>query len=173
MPCGSARRKTPGLPRPQLEAFHRKKRPAGNSAGFFMKSTFKERSLMRNSRELWIIKLVLPFVIFALPSFLIVLKLWFQRKEQAGESGWSDLPRQISIVFVFSYLFWLLDLVFLSTRDRHDWTGFLVAWPLLGILFSFIGCGLAFLAREEEKAKLLLANILFLALSLSSIIAPN
>jgi len=129
---------------------------------------------MRNARELWIIKLVLPFVIFALPSFLIVLKLWFQRREQAGESGWADLPRQISIVFVLSYLFWLLDLVFLSARQRHDWmTGFLVAWPLLGILFSLIGCGLAFLAREGERTKLLLANILFLALSLSSIIAPN
>jgi hypothetical protein len=73
-----------------------------------------------------------------------------------------------------SYLFWLLDLVFLSARHGHDWmTGFLVAWPLLGILLSLIGCGLAFLARDEEKAKLLIANILFLALSLSSIIAPN
>jgi hypothetical protein len=129
---------------------------------------------MRAAQDRWIIKVVLPFAIFAVPSFLIVLKLWFQRKKQAGESGWPDLPRQISIVFVLSYFFWLLDQVLLSARYRPDWMiGFLVAWPLLGILFSLIGCGLAFLARDGEKAKLLIANILFLALSLSSIVTPN
>jgi hypothetical protein len=174
MPCGLGRRKTRKPPRQRPEALLRNKRPAGKSAGFFLKSTFKERSLMRNTSDLWIIKAGLPFVIFAVPSFVIVLKLWFQRKKQAGESGWPDLPRQISIGFILSYLFWLLDQVLLSARYRHDWmTGFLVAWPLLGILFSLIGCGLAFLARDGEKAKLLIANILFLALSLSSIIAPN
>jgi hypothetical protein len=127
-----------------------------------------------SASERWIIKLVLPLVLFALPSFLLVLRLWLDRKRQPVKSGWSDLPRQLAILFLASYIFWWMNLGLARLNPRLDWTtGFVVAWPLLGIVASLLGCGLAFFAREGEKGKLFLANILFFALSLSSIIAPN
>jgi hypothetical protein len=122
----------------------------------------------------WIIKFVLPFFLFALPSFLVILKLWLERRRQPGTSDWSDLPRQASILFLLSYIFWCSIIVLNRFGHGWDWmTGFAVAWPLLGILLSLFGCVLSFWARNGEKAKLLLANVLFLALSLSSIIAPS
>jgi len=129
---------------------------------------------MQETKHVWIIRFVLPFLFFALPSLLIVMKLWLERKRDATASNWSDLPRQAAIFFLVNYFFWFLALFFAASRSTPDWmAGFLVAWPVLGILQSLLGCGLAFLAREGEKAKLLLVNILFMALSLSSIIAPN
>jgi hypothetical protein len=144
------------------------------TAGFFLHTKNKIRGHMTSESERGIIKFVLPLVVFAMPGFLIVLKLWLERKKQPGKSEWSDLPRQASIFFLLSYLFWWFLLVLNWFRPGLDWaTGFAVLWPVIGILLSLLGCGLAFLARDGEKGKLLLANILFLALSLSSIIAPN
>jgi hypothetical protein len=129
---------------------------------------------MPETKRVWIIKFVLPFLFFALPSLLIVMKLWLERKRDATASNWSDLPRQTAIFFLVSYLFWSFAVFFPASRSRPDWlSGFVVAWPPLGILLSLIGAGLAFLARENEKTRLLLTNLLFMALSLSSIIAPN
>jgi hypothetical protein len=129
---------------------------------------------MSGANDRWIIKLILPFILFGLPSFLIILKLYMERNQQSGDSKWSDLPRQTSICLLLSYMFWWGVLALNRFHPALAWaTGFAVLWPVLGALLSLLGCGLAFLAGEREKAKLLLANVLFLALSLSSIIAPN
>lgn len=129
---------------------------------------------MPGENDRWIIKFVLPLALFAVPSFLIVLRLWLGRKRYPAASKWSDLSRQISIFFLLSYMFWWFAIALSWFRPDWIWiTGFAVLWPVLGALLSLLGCGLAFLAGEREKAKLLLANVLFLALSLSSIIAPN
>ena len=129
---------------------------------------------MPGENDRWIIKFALPLALFAVPSFLIVLRLWLGRKRDSAASNWSDLPRQTSIFFLLIYMLWWFSIAFSWFRPDWVWiTGFAVLWPVLGILLSLLGCGLAFMARDEEKAKLLLANILFLALSLSSIIAPN
>jgi hypothetical protein len=129
---------------------------------------------MSGENDRWIIKFALPLALFAVPSFLIVLRLWLGRKRYSAASNWSDLPRQISIFFLLSYMLWWCSIA--VSWFHLDWiwiTGFAVLWPVLGTLLSLLGCGLAFVARDEQKAKLFLANILFLALSLSSIIAPN
>jgi hypothetical protein len=122
----------------------------------------------------WIIKFVMPLALFAVPSFLIILRLWLGRKRHPDASKWSDLPRQTSIFFLLSYMLWWFAIALSWFRPGWVWiTWYAVLWPVLGILLSLLGCGLAFMAGNEERAKLFLANILFLALSLSSIIAPN
>jgi hypothetical protein len=129
---------------------------------------------MSSESKAWMMKFVLPLVIFAIPGFLIVLALWLERRKRSGSSEWQDLPRHVSVFFLLSYLFWWLVLLLNWLRPNLAWgTGFAVLWPVIGILLSLIGCGLAFLASEREKGKLLLANVLFLLLSFCSIIAPN
>ncbi|HET7871980.1 MAG TPA: hypothetical protein VFL42_05670 [Terriglobales bacterium] len=117
---------------------------------------------------------MLPLLLFALPSFFLVLRLWLDGRRRARDSDWPDLPRQFAIFFLSTYVIWWASLALTGMFPALNWpTGIAVAWPFLGILMSVAGCVSAFFAREGAKGKLFVANLLFLGLSLSSVIAPN
>jgi len=127
-----------------------------------------------SAKERLLIKLLLPLFFFALPAIFIVLRLWLDRRRRAAHSDWSDLPRQFAIFFIATYVIWWASVALTQIFPALNWTtGIAVLWPLLGIVMSIVGCGIAFFAREGEKSRLFVANILFLGLSVSSIVAPN
>jgi hypothetical protein len=64
-------------------------------------------------------------------------------------------------------------LTLLMTRPLDGVVGLLVAGPFWGMLLSVLGIVLSFFAPEKEKKKLLLANAMFLLLSVLSVVPPN
>lgn len=72
-----------------------------------------------------------------------------------------------SLIVLALYLGAIINKLFVSSPL------FMVGWPILGIVLT--GCGLAWptSAPAEERKKLAYSNILLLAVSILSIVAPN
>ena len=120
------------------------------------------------------LRFMLGLMILGLPASLLVLHLSLDRRKDPAESAWSDLPRRAAMTFVISYSLWWAAFGLTSIMRPLDWVvGLLVAGPFMGMLLSALGFVLSFFAREKEKKKLLLANAMFLLLSVSSVIPPN
>jgi cytochrome c oxidase assembly factor CtaG len=121
------------------------------------------------------LRFVLGLMILGLPASLLVLRLSLDRRKDSAESAWSDLPRRASITFAISYSLWwaAFGLTLLMTRPLDGVVGVLVTGPFMGMLLSALGFVLSFFPREKEKKKLLLANAMFLLLSVLSVVPPN
>jgi cytochrome bd-type quinol oxidase subunit 2 len=117
---------------------------------------------------------IVPLILFGLPSCFLILRLWLNRKTVSGKSDWTDIPFQAAVLFLVVYGIRTALIVLLSIKPAITWPiGWIVIWPVIGILLALCGLVMVSRAREGEKGLLVVANMLFLALSLFSIIAPN
>ncbi len=129
-----------------------------------------KRKMNQNMLKLFVV----PLVLFGLPSFLLVLRLWLNRRKITVNSDWSDIPRQTAVLFLFTYFVrWALIALFWIKPTLQWLMGWVAMWPVIGLLLGVAGLVMVATARKNEKAILLVSNLLFLALSISSIIAPN
>ncbi len=109
-----------------------------------------------------------------LPAGFLVVRLAMDRRKEHVASTWSDMSRRAAVTLVVFYALWCAAFGLASIERPPDWlVGLLVAGPFLGMLLSALGFMLSFFAREIEKRKLLVANAMFLLLSVLSIISPN
>lgn len=119
-------------------------------------------------------RFIIGLVLFGLPALVLVLRLWCERRKDRSMSGWSDIPRQIAVFVSASWLLWWIGLALNLLHPWPQWTGgVFLAWPLFGLLLSLTNLVLSFFAPRGEKAILCIANLLFLCLSVTSLIYPN
>ena len=89
----------------------------------------------------WIKKTVVLSVVLALPALVLLARVW--RNSSRGVSQAQSLACWMGIAFFISYFCWFLNVAF-------GWSvGFMIAWPLIGIVLSILGCGSAFLLTRK------------------------
>jgi hypothetical protein len=115
----------------------------------------------------WIKKSALLSLALAVPSFILLVKVWRDRSQRPKSTSSATLAIWAGLVFLATYVAWFVNVTFEKS------VMFMVAWPLIGILLALLGCGISLAVGGEDRKKLFIANALLLILAVASIIAPN
>lgn len=116
---------------------------------------------------IWMRKALVLSLALAVPAAVLVSSAWRSRLKNQRPASWRDAAAWVCVFTLATYLVWLINVAFeLSVL-------LMVAWPLLAILLSLLGCGAALGAEKRDRAKLAIANGLTLALACASLVKPN
>ena len=108
----------------------------------------------------WVKRTAILTVFLGVPALALLV-------HARGKSRPPNVSYRVAVLVLVTYFAWVLNVLFEFS------TGFMIAWPLLGVVLSLIGAIAARGGIVGQRQKMAAANLLLLALHLASIIAPN
>ena len=119
---------------------------------------------MLASRQ-WFERTAITSLLFAVPAAVLVAEEYWRNERQRFPRMGARL--RIACTVLCLYVWSIVNII-------CQWSvSYMVAWPLLGIPLTIIGCGLALLLPKGKRWKMAVANALLLIEVLVSIVPPN